>query len=109
MDKEKNLLIKAMEECGKITQYCSKAIKFGLFSHHPNEHVTNGDKILTKYYHLQAIIEELQHNRVLPTYSKSYIDAIKRETIHQTKTLNKKHKEGNNKNEKDVRRNIRKR
>ena len=89
MDKEKNLLIKAMEECGKITQYCSKAIKFGLFSHHPNEHTTNGGKILTKYYYLQAIIEELQRNHVLPIYSKSYIDALKRDAIHKTKNTNK--------------------
>ena len=85
-NKTKDLLIRAMEECGKITQYCSKAIKFGLFGHHPNnKNKTNGDEIIIKYYRLQAIIETLQHDRVLPKYSKDYINHIKQDTIKNMK------------------------
>lgn len=89
-NKTKNLLIGLIGECGKITQYCSKAVKFGLFDHHPNKDKTNGEEILNRYYHLQAIIETLQHERVLPTYSKDYINTIKRNTIN--KTLNNRKK-----------------
>ena len=92
-NKTKNMLIGAIEECGKITQYCSKAIKFGLFNHHPNKNKTNGDEILIKYYRLQSIIEALQRDHVLPTYSRDYIDHIKRESLNNVKAskkLNKK-------------------
>lgn len=90
-NKTKNMLIGAMEECGKITQYCSKAIKFGLFGHHPNnKNKTNGDEILIKYYKLQAIIEYLQRDHVLPVYGDDYINHIKRNTISKIKSHNNK-------------------
>lgn len=89
-NKTKKLLVAVMEKCAKITQYCSKAIKFGLFSHHPNERATNGEKILIEYYRLQAIIESLQQEHVLPVYSKSYIEALKKESIrNSTKNIRK--------------------
>lgn len=90
-NKTKNMLVAAMEECGKITQYCSRALKFGLFSHHPNKRKTNGDEIMIKYYRLQSIIETLQRDRVLPTYSKDYIEHIKRESRNNAK-VSKNHK-----------------
>lgn len=91
MDKRtKNLLIAMMEECGKITQYCSKGIKFGLFSHHPNKKdKTNGDEIMIKYYRLQAMIETLQRERVLPIYPKEYVNHIKQDTVNKIKTRKK--------------------
>lgn len=88
-NKEKELLVGAMEQCGKITQFCSKALKFGLFSHHPNSRKTNGDEILTKYYRLQGIIEELQRNRVLPTYNNDYINRIKHDAVVNVKSPKK--------------------
>lgn len=107
-NKTKNMLIGAMEECGKITQYCSKAIKFGLFSHHANKDKTNGDEILIKYYRLQAIIEALQHERVIPTYSMDYINNIKRDTLSKIKTQKNNHK-GNLNDERKLRGTTRKR
>ena len=83
--KTKNLLNKAIEECSKLTQYCSKAIQFGLFSSHPNKKKTNGDEILVKYYRLQAIIEELQKENVLPRYGYDYIIKIKQNSINDIK------------------------
>jgi hypothetical protein len=88
MDKEtKNLLINAMEECGKIVHYCGKSIKYGLFGHHPNKSKTNGDEILIKYYKLQAMIETLQRNHVLPVYSRDYINHIKRDALNGVKSV----------------------
>ena len=84
----KSLILGMVEECNKITQYCSKAIKFGLFSHHPNDQDTNGNKILVKYYRLQGIIEALQRERLLPTYSKKYIEEIKRNSYNHHKAKN---------------------
>lgn len=89
-NKTKNMLVRMMEICGKITQYCSKSINFGLFSHHPNKNKTNGDEILIKYYHLQAIIESLQRDNVLPIYRKEYVNHIKREAINNTKPPKRK-------------------
>ena len=84
-NKIKNILIAMMEECGKLTQYCSKSIKYGLFGHHPNKQKTNGDEILIKYYRIQAIIEVLQHEHVLPVYSRDYINSIKHDTVSKFK------------------------
>ena len=104
-NKTRSMLIGATEECGKIAQYCLKAIKFGLFSHHPNKIKTNGDEILINYYRLQSIVEALQRDHVLPTYSADYIDFIKRESL---KKINKNNWGANN-NEGKLRRITRKR
>lgn len=84
-NKVKNLLIQVMEESSEIIQACSKSIRFGLHNHHPNKIDTHEDEILVEYYHLQAIIEKLQENKVLPRYSEDRIAFIKRDKLRRMK------------------------
>lgn len=94
--KIKNMLIVAMEESAEIAQACSKAIRFGLLGHHPNKskNQNHAHEILVEYYQLQAIIEKLQHDKLLPYYSEEYIANIKRNKLSKTK----KHYEANKNN-----------
>lgn len=83
-NKHKKILVQLIEECGKLTRNCYDAIHFGLFARKVNQlDHTNGEKILNKYYRIQAIIEVLQSNGVLPTYSRAYIEHIKRDVYNK--------------------------
>lgn len=94
MDKKtERMLVEVMEESSEIIQACSKSIRFGLDSHHPSKTINHDDEILTEFYHLQAIIEQLQRDKILPTYSEDSINYIKKGKIRRMKkhmNLNKK-------------------
>lgn len=66
MTKTENLLTTVSEECGEIIQAVSKFLRFGAQNHAPYEHTTNADALVTEYYQLRALIEELQEQGVLP-------------------------------------------
>lgn len=89
--KTKNMLTVAMEESAEIIQACSKSIRFGLSNHHPNRKTTNADEILTEFYQLQAVIEDLQRNRMLPTYNEDYIKNIKKNKLKKIEIYRKKY------------------
>ena len=91
-NRTKELLVIAMEESAEIAQACSKAIRFGLVSHHPSKSKTHAHEILTEYYHLQAIIEELQRNKELPTYTDGHIRNIKENKITKVERYMNKEK-----------------
>ena len=91
-NKTKNLLIVAMEESAEIAQACSKAIRFGLVSHHPSKSKTHEHEIMVEYYHLQAIIEELQKDGKLPTYTNGHIKNIKENKITKVEKYMSKEK-----------------
>ena len=84
-NKTKTMLINIMEESAEIIQVCSKSIRFGLTGHHPNKTKTHDHEILTEYYHLQALIEKLQRDKVLPTYSEDHILSIKKDKLRRMK------------------------
>jgi len=93
------LLIGIMEECAEVTQAVSKALRFGLDAHNPhNISSTNADDIMTEFYHVDALIEELQKRNVLPMYSIEHTKAIKSNKIRKMKRWfkNRLKSEGNN-------------
>lgn len=60
MKQHENILVTVSEECAEIQKAVSKALRFGLGNHHPDEpDVTNADDILFEYIQLQALIESL--------------------------------------------------
>ncbi|WP_314062117.1 hypothetical protein [uncultured Vagococcus sp.] len=76
------LTVVAMEECAEIQQVLSKALRFGFDDTHPNKPSdSNEAEILTEYYQLAAMIEELQKQEILGTYSQDTIDRIKVDKI----------------------------
>jgi len=87
--KTKNLLVVATEECAEVTQACTKSIRFGINNHHPNRKTTNADEILTEFYQLQAVIEELQRDKMLPIYNEDYVRSIKRNKLKKIEMYRK--------------------
>ena len=82
MNKTENILTTALEECAEIQQAISKAMRFGMNAHHPMkpDH-TNAHDILTEYYQLQAVMELLQKDGILPILPENEITAIKQHKL----------------------------
>src|SRR5688572_27178134 len=59
MNKEQMLLLKVAEECAELGQVCSKAIRFGLNSKHPNGGLTNFERIGEEFQDLAAAFDYL--------------------------------------------------
>lgn len=82
MKQFENLLVTVSEECAEIQQAVSKALRFGLENHHPNNpDVTNADDILHEFIQLQALIESLQEHGQLPTWDNLTVQTIKNNKI----------------------------
>lgn len=67
MDNKERLMIIAMEECAEIQQEISKALRFGVYNHHPNNpYITNGERILREFHQLRAVMDMLIIQRIIP-------------------------------------------
>ena len=87
----KELLTVVMEECAEIQKACSKSIRFGLRSHHPNRpDQSNGDEIVKEFYELSGIIEKLQSDGELPRYNQKYVSFIKSDKLKRMNQWAKK-------------------
>lgn len=80
-----NLFIVAMEECAEVAQACSKTMRFGVDSYHPDkgENELHVDEVMIEYYQLQSMIEELQKECILPVYDEERIKAIKEDKLNK--------------------------
>lgn len=86
MTKQENLLVTTNEECCEIGQAIDKALRFGMNASHPNNPArSNAMDILVEYYQLQAMMEMLQNENILPTLSDKHINLIKTEKIDKVK------------------------
>lgn len=82
MQQFENILVTVSEECAEIQKAVSKALRFGLGNHHPDElDVTNADNILYEYIQLQALIEILQEHELLPTWDEFTAQTMKNNKI----------------------------
>lgn len=88
-----NLLIIAMEECAEIQQEISKALRFGVDSHHPDEpDIDNGERVLREYYQLKMVMNELMARRIIPPISEreqTQIMFAKRDSIEKWEEYSK--------------------
>lgn len=91
-NKTKEKLIIVMEECSEITQACSKSIRFGLTSCHPDKAITNRYEIVKEFYQLQAMIEDLQSEGAIPELTTNEINEIKKDKLKKVKKFMKKEK-----------------
>ncbi|MBP1040820.1 hypothetical protein I6N95_07370 [Vagococcus sp. BWB3-3] len=72
------LTVVAMEECAEIQQVLSKALRFGFDDCHPKTpNQSNEEEILTEYYQLTAMIEEMQKHSLIQEFSPEKIAEIK--------------------------------
>lgn len=84
MRKNDYLALVAMEECAEIQQALSKAIRFGFDDHHPSRaDETNEDQMLTEFYQLTAMIEELQKQGVIAGFTQEKIEKVKQSKIEK--------------------------
>lgn len=82
MTREENLMVIAMEECAEIQQEISKALRFGVDNHHPNEpNITNGERILKEFHQLRAVMDMLIINRIIQPISESKQSEIYRDKV----------------------------
>lgn len=71
-----------MEECAEIQQALSKAIRFGFDDHHPSRaDETNEEQLLTEFYQLTAMIEELQNQGIIESFTREKIAEVKQNKI----------------------------
>ncbi|ALS03228.1 hypothetical protein ATZ33_00305 [Enterococcus silesiacus] len=84
MRKNEYLTLVAMEECAEIQQALSKAIRFGFDDHHPSRaDETNEEQILTEFYQLTAMMEELQKQGIIESFTQAKIDQVKQDKIEK--------------------------
>lgn len=76
MKQYENILVTVSEECAEIQQAVSKALRFGLDNHHPDNKITNAEQIIKEYYELSALVGLLQSYSLLPTYNEYEITTI---------------------------------
>ena len=65
MTVNENDFVVAMEECSEVAKCLSKAMRFGLYNHHPSKpEETNAQALIKEYYQLNAIMERIinSHN-----------------------------------------------
>ena len=87
MNNTENLLVIAAEEAAEVAQAIDKSLRFGLDNYY-GEQPTNAMQIMTEYYQLQAMIEELQKHKVLPYLTYSTIFDIKKSKIENVNYYN---------------------
>ena len=84
MRKNEYLALVAMEECAEIQQALSKAIRFGFDDHHPSKaDETNEEQLLTEFYQLTAMIEELQKQEIITGFTQEKIKKVKQNKIEK--------------------------
>ncbi|EOH92806.1 hypothetical protein UAW_02847 [Enterococcus haemoperoxidus ATCC BAA-382] len=84
MRKNEYLTLVAMEECAEIQQALSKAIRFGFDDHHPSRaDETNEEQMLTEFYQLTAMIEEMQNKGIIADFPQEKIKKVKQDKIEK--------------------------
>ena len=82
MRKNEYLTLVAMEECAEIQQALSKALRFGFDDHHPSRSAeTNEEQLLTEFYQLTAMIEEMHIQGIIEDFSQEKITQVKKDKI----------------------------
>lgn len=100
MNNTENLMIIAMEEASEIQQAMSKALRFGIDSSCAQDSTkSNAMQIMTEYYQLQAMIDELQKCKILPYLNQDAINTIKDNKITKVKYYNEESKKAGRLNE----------
>lgn len=87
MNNIENLLVIASEEAAEIQQAISKALRFGLDNSY-EDRFTNKMQIMTEYYQLQAVIEDLQKRMELPYLTHEAIFDIKKSKMEKVNYYN---------------------
>lgn len=80
MTETENLCVTTMEECAELSAELSKGLRFGFSSHNPVNNPNKKDtatQAILEFYHVEAMIELLIENGVLPKISKEDADKIK--------------------------------
>lgn len=82
MNQYENILVTISEECAEIQKAVSKALRFGLENHHPDQpDCSNADDILFEFIHLQTLIEGFQRHGYLPKWDDYTVKTIKDDKI----------------------------
>lgn len=82
MNYYENMMVVANEECAEVQKEISKALRFGIDNHHPDEpNITNGERILKEFHQLRAVMDMLVIHRIIPALPEEQIHQVYRDKI----------------------------
>jgi len=82
VDKIEHLLVCLIEECAEVQKAVSKALRFGLDDHAPdNPTITNDIDIANECVDLLAIIEMLRDENIIPSQNTSQMLQAKKDKV----------------------------
>lgn len=64
MNRTEHLLVILSEECAELSKEVSKALRFGLNDHEPNQILTNKEKIVNEFNDLFAVMGMLKNDNI---------------------------------------------
>lgn len=91
-NKSQYLLTKVAEEATEIAKAATKSLTFGIDNYNPmTPKRTNADDIMMEFYHLDAMIEMLQKEGILPILTKEEEMKIKKEKKYKVNSYMKEY------------------
>lgn len=71
-------MLVTIEECAEVQQALAKVMRFGQSDTHPETpDETNEEQLLTEFYQLTAMMEELQNKKIIKELTPQQIQSIK--------------------------------
>lgn len=72
-----------MEEAAEVEQIASKALRFGLWNHHPNEKIPNAEHLVKELHDVRAMWEMLCEEKAIPCEICNAIIEEKKKKVRQ--------------------------
>jgi NTP pyrophosphatase (non-canonical NTP hydrolase) len=82
-EKEKEIMLIAQEECAEVVQAISKCFRFGFSEKHPNEEMTNKQRLEEEVGDLLCMIQLMMDNRIVDKLSVDFAIDAKSEKIRK--------------------------
>ncbi|MEG0551506.1 MAG: hypothetical protein RR554_10090 [Vagococcus sp.] len=86
MKRKEHLLVCLMEECAEVQQAVAKGLRFGLDDTHPKQaDVTNEKEIVTEFYQLISVMEQLEMEGFITPPTVREVQQIKKQKMEKLK------------------------
>jgi NTP pyrophosphatase (non-canonical NTP hydrolase) len=82
-EKQKEIMLIAQEECAEVVQAISKCFRFGFNEKHPNEEMTNKQRLEEEVGDLLCMIQLMMDNRIVDKLSVDFAIDAKSEKIRK--------------------------
>ncbi len=83
IEKQKEIMLIAQEECAEVVQAISKCFRFGFNEKHPNESATNRQRLEEEVGDLLCMIQLMMDNRIIDRLAVDFAIDAKSEKIRK--------------------------